>query len=214
MPFQHACFISYRHGQGMLAERIINELYKTLSAEIELLRDETVYLDQDRLRGGDFHNDAIAEALCRSVCMIVVFSPIYFSKRHTYCAREYKAMEQLEARRLESLGDAVDRNRGLIIPIVFRGWDYRPPEIKDRRQCHKFDEFLLSDVEIWRHPHYARKIKEIAEYICDRCRMFDALPEAFDECEDFTLPPDEEIGEWLEEVTNIAIPFPGRQEGR
>lgn len=114
MPFQYACFISYRHGQRKLAERIINDLYETLSGELELLRDEQVFLDRERLRGGYFYNEALAEALCHSACMIVVFTPTYFSRNHTYCAREYKAMEELEKKRLRLLSGSVHKNRGLI----------------------------------------------------------------------------------------------------
>lgn len=214
MPFQYACFISYRHGQRRLAERIINDLYEALSAEVELLRNEKVFLDRDRLQGGSFYNEALAKALCRSACMIVVFTPTYFDREHTYCAREYKAMERLEERRLGLLRATADRNNGLIIPIVFRGEDHLPPEIKERRQYYNFDDFLLCDVEMWRHPHYAPKIKEIAQYICDRCRMLEALPQVFDECEGFTLPTEEEISGWLARVAGTEITFPGRQEGR
>jgi TIR domain len=142
MPIKYACFISYRHGQRKLAERIINDLYDALESELETWLDEKVYLDRERLKGGDFYNEALAKALCESVCMIMIFTPTYFSADHTFCTREYKAMEKLEEQRFQALGERVDKRRGLIIPIVFRGEDYLPKEIKDRRLYYNFDKFL------------------------------------------------------------------------
>jgi hypothetical protein len=133
MPIKHACFISYRHGQRKLAERIINDLSDALASELEAWLEQDVYVDRERLKGGEFYNEALAQALCESVCMILIFTPTYFSIDHTFCAREYKAMERLEEQRFQALGGRVDKRRGLIIPIVFRGEDYLPKEIKERR---------------------------------------------------------------------------------
>lgn len=215
MSFEYSCFVSYRHCQSQLGKRIINDLYNAICGELELMTDKEVYLDRERLEGGYFYNEALARALCRSVCMIVVFTPTYFNMHHTYCAREYKAMEALEKKRLRLLEDPDDRTHGLIIPVVFRGWDYLPLEIKERRQCHDFSDFLLCDTEICSHPGYAPKVRQIAEYIASRCNTFDALGiDAYGGCEDFTLPTERKIRPWLEEVTNHRIPFPGREEGK
>jgi hypothetical protein len=218
MPFEYACFISYRHGQRKLVQRIVNDLYDALCSELEAqFGRDAVYLDRDRLQGGDFYNEALATALCQSVCMIVVFTPAYFDHEHTYCTREYKAMERLETERLRLLPPAY-RKHGLIIPIVFRGEKYFPQELKESRQYHNFGDFLLCDPEIWRHPHYASKIKEIADYIADRCSEFRALARQDDPCsccEEFTLPTEEEISPWLETIIGSEIPkipFPRREE--
>jgi hypothetical protein len=174
MPFKYSCFISYRHGQRKLAERIINDLSEALSNELELLLDKEVYLDRERLKGGEFYNEALATALCESACMIVVFTPTYFDKEHTFCAREYKAMEKLEEVRFKTLGVRTNRTPGLIIPIIFRGEDCLPREIKESRQYYNFGDFLLSDVKIGKHPKYARKIQEIARYIYDHYKTLEA----------------------------------------
>jgi hypothetical protein len=191
--------------------RIVSDLYEALSSELEAFRDEPVFIDEDRLQGGDFYNDTLAEALCSSVCMIVVFTPTYFSKNHTYCAREYKAMEELENERLDLLSGNV--SRGLIIPIVFRGEDYLPPEIRDQRQYYDFSDFLLCDEKICEHPNYSEKIREIVEYISARCVDLESLNRVFSECEEFTLPSEEDIQSWLTQVADSSIPFPGRQGG-
>ena len=83
MPIKYACFISYRHGQRKLAERIINDLTEALASELEAWLEEEMYVDRERLKGGDFYNEALAKALCESVCMIMIFTPTYFSADHT-----------------------------------------------------------------------------------------------------------------------------------
>jgi hypothetical protein len=211
MPFKHSCFISYRHGQRKMAERIINDLTEALAGELELWLEQKIYVDRERLKGGDFYNEALATALCESVCMIVIFTPTYFSSDHTFCTREYKAMEKLEEQRFQVLAGRVDKKRGLIIPIVFRGEDYLPKEIKERRLYYNFEQFLMSDVEISRHPDYAPKIREIAEIIR---KHYDALMKASSDpcqgCENFALPSEDEIKQWLETAQGATAPFPGR----
>ena len=218
MPFNYACFISYRHGQGDLARRIVNDLYEAIWNGMETWfggnAKDMVFLDEGGLEGGEFFNESLAQALCESVCMIVVFTPAYFDALQTYCAREYKPMERLEQERLRLLGSAADRRRGLIIPIIFRGEERFPQEIKELRQFHNFDSFLLSDVEMKKNPKYDRTIKAIAAYIYDRCQKFAGLPEGqdpFGKCENFSFPTHEEVMPWLKTVASSPMPFPGRK---
>jgi len=133
MPFKYACFISYCHGKEVLVKTFIEELKKALKSHIDPYLDEDVCVDEGRLRGGDFYNERIAEAICQSICMIVVYTPKY--ERHSYCIREYAAMELLEERRLR-LVEPVGPKRGLIIPIIFRGEEDLPLKIKDQRHYY------------------------------------------------------------------------------
>jgi len=73
MPFEHSCFISY--STSGLVPKVIEHLHEALSYEIEsLMRDKDVYLDEKRLRGGDFIDNSLAAALCKSVCMIMIYT--------------------------------------------------------------------------------------------------------------------------------------------
>lgn len=215
MPFTYSCFISYRHGQRKLAERIVNDLYEALSNELELFLDEKVYLDRERLKGGDFYNEALATALCQSVCMIVIFTPTYFHQSHLFCLREYKAMEKLEEARLKLLGLPADQQHGLIIPIIFRGEDFLPAEIKAKRHYYNFEEFLLSDVAMSHHPNYAIKIREIAEYIAARAKAFSAVSDdVCSTCTNFALPSEDEVKPWLQNATVAKVQFVLREGGQ
>jgi hypothetical protein len=56
--------------------------------------------------------------------MVLLFSPYYFDMQSMYCAREYKAMLELEAKRLKLLPQGFGKRKGLIIPVVMRGEQY------------------------------------------------------------------------------------------
>jgi hypothetical protein len=91
MPgFQYSCFISYRHGQGDIKQRFIEEFHRALTAELELLRNERAFVDMERLKGGDFYNEALARALYESATLVLIYQPNYFDTQHPYCAREYR----------------------------------------------------------------------------------------------------------------------------
>ena len=107
------------------------------------------------------------------------------------------------------------QRRGLIIPIVFRGERYVPDEIRQHRRYYSFEEFQLSDVEISRHPNYAPKIREIAEYITDRYKALSLLPnDVCRVCSEFKLPSEDEIKLWLDGVVGAVTPFVLRGGGQ
>src|SRR5437879_13688476 len=118
MPaFRYASFISYRHGQSQIKQRFVEEFNRALSDELELLRNEKVYVDMARLQGGDFYNDALAHALYESATLVLIYQPNYFDVTHPYCAREYRTMRALEQGRLSHVHDTGEERPGLIIPI-------------------------------------------------------------------------------------------------
>ncbi len=212
MPFRYSCFISFRHGQGELAPGFIKQLFQALSNEIETLIDDLpVYVDWKNLRAGDFYNPALARALCESVCMIVVYTPVYFSHSHTYCAREYRAMQDLEQRRLALLPNVQERQHGLIIPIILRGPDRLPAELRHQRHFYDFSNITLASTELSRHPEYAPLIRTIAEYIAERYHSLRGLTNnSMQECDQFALPDEAEIRPWLEGIVSPQQPLPGR----
>jgi hypothetical protein len=212
MAFRYGCFISYRvHQQSQIAGRFIHDLSTALRNELTLLMDEDIYVDQERLKGGTFYNPAIASALCGSVCMIVIYTPTYFSREHMYCAREFHAMERLEQTRLAKLAGQAGREAGLIIPVILRGLDTVPAVIRAQRHCYTFDRFHLSTEELARNSQFEERIQELATVI--QARRHALLPWADEltcDCQSFALPTEDEVRPWLDRVVPPMAPFPYR----
>lgn len=208
MPIKYSCFISYRSPSVELAR----DFHASLDRELRHWTPLPIYRDETRLRGGDFFNRELALALCESACMVMIYTPTYFDKFSTYCAREYKAMEILEARRLEQLGYARNYQHGLIIPVVYRGIDIFPAYVSGIRQYHKFDTFHICGKSYLRNNQYQDAIKQIAKYIYERCNELNALD--IDPCEicgSFEVPQTEEILGWLSPLLPPKPIFPGRR---
>jgi hypothetical protein len=194
----NACFISYRHRPSKEYVRVIEDFYETLEGEIVLWMNEQVYLDRKRLEGGDFFNPALATAVCESVCMIAFYTPTYFQLDSMYCAREFKAMEELETRRLNALG-AAGRIPGLIIPVIFRGWEVFPQQIKDTRQCYDFEKYNFSSRRRLSQQADARaEIRQIAQLVFNRGRALAAAGVSVGAgCSNFDFPTEEDTRPWL-----------------
>src|SRR5437764_15246498 len=102
MPFTNACFISYRHAGP--ASEIVRGLVGKLAEQLALLSPSyPIYVDEKRLKAGDYLDAELAAAMCRSICMVLLFTPEYFDLDHPYCAREYRGMKTIEAARQQSL---------------------------------------------------------------------------------------------------------------
>jgi hypothetical protein len=212
MSFEHACFISYRHHeQSQLAERFILDLSGALRNELVLMMEEDIFFDRERMQGGTFFNPALANALCKSVCMIVVYTPTYFSRLHTYCAREYRAMEKLEEARLSRLKGQLGRETGLIIPVILRGQELLPETIRAQRQYYTFERFYLSSRELARNRQFEDRVRELASVIHARKRTLAPWADELTcDCHSFTFPTEEEVHPWLENLIPSTHDFPFR----
>lgn len=208
MSIKYSCFISYRSPSVKYARDFHSSLDEHLSQYTTL----PIYRDEKRLRGGDFFNRELAMALCESACMVMVYAPIYFDEFYTYCAREFKAMEILETKRLRMLGGRRNDKHGLIIPVVFRGWKYFPSAISSLRHSYNF-EFSVCGKSYLKRPEYVESLEEIAEYIFLRCNELNALDkDPCGECGKFELPAADEIAPWLPNMLPPKPILPGRRE--
>jgi hypothetical protein len=212
MPFEYACFVSYRHpdAQGDLAERFIDDLSGALQSELGAWMNERIYVDRNRMRVGTLFNPALANALCKSVCMLVVYTPHYFDAEHPYCAREYRAMEKLEEARLARLPQQ-ERYGGLIIPIILRGEKYLPSTIRDQRQYYSFERFSLYSRRIAYNPQLEPQLRKIAELIHSYKNMLSPWSDEFTcNCHSFIFPTEEEVMPWLQTTISSTTGFPFR----
>lgn len=213
MPaFQHACFISYRHGQSEVKRRFLEQFSRALSDELELLRNQEPFVDMQRLQGGDFFNQGLARALYGSATFVLVYQPNYFDLNHPYCAREYRAMCALEKERLSQLPNPEDRDHGLIVPVILRGPNGLPDELTTARQYEDFRRFMLMDDEISRHPLYAPRVRAIAEYIDRRCKCLESAQVRFDDVDAFQLPETDQTLRWIQSLDLPRVGFPGVRE--
>lgn len=191
MPLQYSCFISYCHGEGELMRRFIEDLTTALKSYLEPFFDEKIYIDEERLEPGYFYNETLATALCQSVCMIVVYVPKY--ERHSYCLREFEAMERIELRRKQVT--KLGRDKGMIIPIILRG---SPPEkIRSRRQMIDFSKYTTVSPKISRNKAYVEKIDKAAKSIY---ALFQELKsggqDVCSNCDEFALPTEQDVQPW------------------
>jgi hypothetical protein len=204
----YACFISYCHGQHELLRSFIEQLKNALKNELEPLMDEEVFIDEERLLPGYRFNEELAQAICQSVCMIVVYCPKY--ERHPYCLREFEGMRLVQAKRRALLGSKSFKTRDMIIPIVFRGDP--PSEIKDNVHYCDFTKFTLADLDINKNSEYVKQIQRVARVIYDHYRSFeDAGVDVCGGCDKFQLPPEDKVVPWRPGGQKPSTPFPGRE---
>jgi len=215
MPFSNACFISYRHTDMRGTRAIIQQTVDALKDELDLRVPLPVYLDSDRLQGGTFYNEALASSLCSSVCMVMLYWPTYFSREHTFCSREYKAMVELEQQRLRLLADPLERQKGLIVTIAFRDFDQIPAEIRQNRLVVNFEKHTLRP-NMARITEFKNDIHKIGTYITERCRALQNIPppDPCVDCPQCHLPPEQDILPWLNQVLHPGVPYPTREAGR
>jgi hypothetical protein len=227
MPLEYCCFISYPHGQDNVLQPLMKEFLEGLRSEVYAQTRKRVWIDFECLQGGDRWSDKLGSELCKSVCMIVVYTPLYFDQENAFCGREYRAMELLEEKRLKLLPPQ-NRNHGLIIPIVLRG-EKRLPSVIKSHQYYSFNDIELADPQVKIRQKYSAEIKKIAEYILDRCYEFDGLKvDPCTECDQFVLPSENETRAYLQTISGLSVsltplnapapntppdPFPGRAHG-
>jgi hypothetical protein len=215
MPFKYSCFFSYAgfsEQQAVVAKRFVDDLGKAIQDEIWSFVRLPVFVDRTHLVAGDFFEERLAKCLCESVCMICVFTPTYFDEGRTFCAREFRAMELLEESRMPRLQP---EHGGAIIPISFRGHHYLPPYIKDRRHCYDFSGFTLAERNFQKNPKYSQHILSLCEKIFLMHKHFQAAENhPCDDCQQFRLPTETQIGPWLRDVVGKPWqpPFPGIEE--
>lgn len=116
--FKWPAFISYRNHNrdnsddretdaeyrlNAFAGQLYDALTSALGTRIET-SNASPFLDkkQKNLLATD-HNKVFADAICYSACMIVIYTHTYFSRKKTYCTREYMYMADVEKHRNEVL---------------------------------------------------------------------------------------------------------------
>ena len=210
MDFKYSCFISYRHGQKELLESFMKQFLSALEGELELLTNLDVYIDKNRISTGTILNKELAQSLCRSACMIFIYTPRYFGTDSTYCIREFLAMKELEKKRLAPI---IDKSKSIIVPVILRGKKNFPDNIftdNDTVIYCDFERFTLTEERILENPKFYPKIQEIAQHIFDRLKVFENMEECHN-CNEFDFPDEEKAMSWVDKtIKKVQIKFPFR----
>jgi hypothetical protein len=195
MPVKYSCFISYPHGsQGNFWESIMKQLKCELENRIGPLLDETIYMDNYELKIGVNLDKELAKAICQSVCMIVVFTPLYESRSGKYGLREFLAMRRIEDKRMAILSQhGFNTNHRMIIPIVVKGDpdEELPPEIKKITHYDISKILLTGELNT---PEFRDKLFEIVQHIYKNSKNIKELEKkgVTQDCDSSELPTVEE----------------------
>jgi hypothetical protein len=208
MAFKYVCFISYPHPKSSQMKEFVDELKEALKNAFDPYFDQELYIDT-RLAGGDHFNQELAQALCRSFCMIVIYVPRY--EKHPFCLQEFRAMEILEKKRMELAGTPFAPHRGMIIPIVFRGEKEELPEdIKNQLHYLDFSEYTTATPNIRGNLKYVQEIEKVARKIYELHRLFENI-DPCRACDEFILPDVTQIQPLSPSGKLTPPPFPGSQ---
>lgn len=186
MAFEYGCFISYVHARHPLMKEFVDGLAQALESELEpMIGPGRVYIDRERLKPGYRFDPALAQGLCASACMIVVYVPQYV--KHEYCLREFRAMQLLEEERRAALNGKLESHQGMIIPVILRG----DPgdllgDVTPQPQYLNFKKFSTATANILRLPSYIDQITKVADYITEIYGLGDGLS---NDCGGFEIPP-------------------------
>ena len=213
MSFKYSCFISYCRSGNKFMNTFIQQLTETLEDYLDPYLNEKVYIDT-QLEPGCRYPEELARAICRSICMIVVYTPKYTdAENHPYCLREYRAMELIEKKRKQLLEDKT-KNTGIIIPIIFRGEkEDLPCDIGDYIHYCDFSQFTTASPHIEQNPEYIDEIQKIVKIVYGKYKLYkqNGIDPCCD-CESFSLPSEEEVKPWKIKLNKSSTPFqrPGR----
>lgn len=209
----HACFISYRHPYEVdnREAKIISHVFKAISDHVQMQTHEhPVFFDQKRLVPGYQYDERLAEAICRSACMVIVYWPSYLES--DYCKKEIQAMLDIERKRRQLLGDALHGCR-LFIPVIVRGSRTDlPAEVT--QNCHCLDykaQATRPHVNIGDDPSTSEELYRIAEYIRSLCELM--KPERqrlFQGCKTYDFPAQSSSMAAIDFQPAPSQPFPGR----
>lgn len=207
MKPRHPCFISFRHVGN--CEKFVLAFRDSLKEELEnhfwKFKDkEGPFLDDTRMVGDPYLEDTIAEAICNSVCMIVIYLPSYFNEDYPYCAREFKAMQLLEDKRRKLLpaGAVID---SLIIPVFFRDKErFKKMNLVTNDKYDFQNLSLLNNMQ--KNRMYKEKLVELCKEIYDRYEIFKGNNlSPWNNCDQAQLPTIQDVKQLLETETEKFV---------
>jgi hypothetical protein len=185
MAIRYGCFFSYAHGKHELMQRFKAALIDALRCYLEphFDNEEELFVDTERLGGGDDLDARIARAMCESVCMILIYTPKY--EAHAYTRREYAAMQQIEQQR--SAWYTMPSH--LIIPVIMTQHpEHLPPQIANARMYVDFSHFTMATPDLKSNPDFLPDIDKIVKRIATHYQLQKKYAPPGHDCNQFTMP--------------------------
>lgn len=192
MAIKYSCFISYPHypPSSVVYNKFIEQFMKALDYSLDPYVREDIYWDINYLEKttpDEELRQKLGQAICESASWILVIMPVY--SRRYWCLREYMAIELIEKRRIQMLGNKYDKSVRMIFPFLFRiDLDNLPPKIKEMHYYDLTTDFYLSSLTISRKG--ITIIENIAKRIYDHYVNLQRIDnyETVDKCNEFILP--------------------------
>jgi hypothetical protein len=184
LTIKYPYYISYaRGGKGDLIESFASELIKALEDKLALYFNEPTH-GNPRLEPGYNFEEWISQTICESACMIVIYTPTY--EDSVYCLREFLAMERIEEKRRQLLGDRYNTTYGMILPIILRV-DTLPPKLRSLLSAD------LSKVSVPTQLTKIREFEETLDSIVERIyKIYNLVKDLEIDCTSFSLPSEQE----------------------
>jgi hypothetical protein len=180
MPINHSCFISFTTGTGKALQEFIDLLQAQLLDGLKAYVREPAWRFDENERIGAEWQRVLPLRLCQTVCMVAFYVPSYESSGP--CIREYVAMEDIEAARLKALGDELDPEFRMIIPVILkkRKGTIIPSWMQSSKLCLDITEYKTPDqplVKALEHPKCVARLEEIAESVYEVWRAMTQHPD-------------------------------------
>jgi hypothetical protein len=200
LNLKYSCCVSYRLGEELLMTGFIKQFTEALKAELEARTPLKLWVDIDRFSAGTRIDSTTAQAICQSACMVVIYTPPYFSddRDSLYCVREFIAIKEIEKIRH---GVRPLQTQSIVIPVILRGKEQFPHAIFGNDGSilwSDFEKFDLGRTRIISHPHFKPEIRKIAAHICEVINAY-ADFDVCSECLRFDFPDPEKAKSWLKE---------------
>jgi hypothetical protein len=184
------------------------QLKKILDNHINLYVNKNAFIDISELGAGCDFDEKLSLSICKSIFMIVVFTPPYKDKDHIYCQREYMAMERIEKERIKKLGGRINNSR-MIVPIIFRGKESDLPSNMKNIQYLDIAKFTTASMDLENNREFNIEIDKIARTIYEYSKAFERQNIDPCKCDSFKLPAEKKIKPWEEK--SPLYPFPRRR---
>jgi formylglycine-generating enzyme required for sulfatase activity/Tfp pilus assembly protein PilF len=179
--FKYACYLNY-HGESEIINRVAQRFLDALRSELSSGTDKPIFMASRNLESGAFYSEALTRALYESACYIVLWAPV---DRGNESLEPELESARLLAERRSRLGVESLKERGLIFPVILSAPESAPESLASI-QWVDLSKTIASQ-RWFNTKDFKRKIRDIAEFVLDRCREAERVPEAFADPQDFAL---------------------------